>query len=1108
MNPGDVIVFNQILEYKTSKDTNLWPTFTFTYTYGTSCAGVANVTLTPQSINFTPTQGVKTFTLTGANLTGNLTLTASKGLIVSPTTIAAESGGTIASANQTVTVTWDSGATLGGYINISGGGLLSTKQETVTSSGFSEFCNTVISQDNNGTSNMAYLTVTTSTDKTQVILGIAPFDPNAGAIAKFNSLGTIKVNGTTVTPTITYNDNNAKTVATLTFASALSNGDVVTFGGALVWTLSGTLWNNGNCFINAAKTYTVGLGCSVAQADNTPPVVVSASNISTTSYNAVISVNASDNIGVTNIHFVDVANSINVTQLAKSDNGTASYTIPNLQGNTAYSFVVTALDLAGNETAVGNAKTVAFTTLNTPQITAVPSSLDFTPTTGSKTFTLSGAYITEAIQLSAPAGYTITPSTFVPTAGTIAATTVAVNWTNGLGNKIGVSGGGLQNPVKLLDLTNSGGFSDYCSYVITQGGGATLTTPALVNISLNSDKTILTYKIAPFDITGDATWNGNSLGATVILLNEVAATPTRTAVDSHTITFTFSQPLVVGDVISYAAATTLVWTTTGYTNYANNGNCFIDAWSKTYTVGPNCNATSYNVTTNTNISNLSCVNCDVTVSNGGTLTLDVASSILNNITVAAGGKLTNTNALAANSITLQADPTGVLGNGTYVDNGTSTSIPTATVEQYLTAGRNWYISSPLTAAQSGVVTSTSGNLLWSYDETNTGGVLWNPIYATNTSLNTMQGYVTKVLANGVITFTGGALFTGTKTVTLNRTMNNGQANRGYNLVGNPYPSYLDWNLAQNNPDNNLGTSIWTRTNNSGYVFATYNASGGQFTNNGTQFIAPMQAFWVYVKDDSNGATTNGTLAVTNAMRSHESGTNRLKAPAANNSLQQLLRLQLSNGTNNDETVIYTNPSAANGFDNYDSPKMSNGNPAPDIYSVIGNQNLAINGFNSLAANQEIALGFRTGISSDFTIKATDVRNFDANTKIVLKDNLLNTEQELTAGSAYSFSSEAVSTASRFTVIFRTSSAATSVSELNDNNPIVVFRNANNQITVNIPAEMVGKASVSVYNAVGQKLENKPLTSTVNVLRSSYTAGVYLVSVIANGKATTRKVVIN
>ena len=1101
------LVFSGVLEYMTANVApdldNLWPTATFTYTYGTSCP-VPQVAPTPQSINFTPTQGVKTFSLTGANLTSNLTLTASKGLIVSPTTIPFETDGTIAAANQIVTVTWDSGSSSGGYINISGGGIALSRNLNVTSSGFSDYCNTVISQENDGASNMAYLTVTTNSENKQVLLSIAPYDTSTGATASFNSLGSIDVS-TTISPkptsTITYNSD--KTMATLTFSSALLNGDVVTFGGALTWTLQGTLWNNTNCFINATKTYTVGLGCDVAHADNTPPDVVSASNVSSTSYNAIIAVNATDYNGVTNIHFVDAVHGINITQLAKSGNGIANYTISNLQGNTNYSFVVTALDLAGNETAVGDAKTVAFTTLRTPQITATPGSLDFTPTTGSKTFTLSGAYVTDVIQLSVPAGYTVTPSTFTPIDGTIAATTVTVNWINGngLGNKIGVSGGGLQNPVKLIDLTYSGGFSDYCSYVITQSGGADLTTPAILNIGLNNDNTILTYKIAPFDITGDATWNGNSLTASVIKLNGVAVNPTRTQVDSHTITITFSQPLVNGDVISYTPGTTLVWTTTGYTNYGNNGNCYIDGWSKTYTVGQNCNL-SFNVITNTNVSDFTCLNCNVLVNSGVLLNID-ESKTFKNITVAPGGKITNSTGqtLTANILNLNSDATGT---ATYVDNGT-TNVTSATVQQYLTPGRNWYFSSPVSGATGNVVLGTTGNSLWQYNEPNSN---WTTdVATTSTPLTVMKGFVAQTLG-GNLNFTG-TLNSGNLSITLNKTVNS-NPERGYNLVGNPYPSYVNWDNATKS---NLEYTLWYRTQNkhSTYVFDTYGALSHVGTNNNeiadvTANIPPMQAFWVKIADNY----TTGTLAFDNSNRSHNDvSTNLLRAPSSVKSVQPVLRLQVSNGTNSDETIVLFNPNATNGYDAYDSPKMSNANAAiPEIYTTVGDEKLVINGLNSITLNTEIPLGFSTGQSNAFTIKATEISNFDADAKIILKDNLLNTEQDLTANATYSFSSDVTSTAGRFSLIFKSTSVNTGLNQENSDKNILIYKNPNNRITIECSENLGANSSVVVTNAIGQKIVSQQLTNSVTVLDSYMRSGIYMVTVTNAGKTSTQKVILN
>jgi fructose-specific component phosphotransferase system IIB-like protein len=89
------------------------------------------------------------------------------------------------------------------------------------------------------------------------------------------------------------------------------------------------------------------------------------------------------------------------------------------------------------------------------------------------------------------------------------------------------------------------------------------------------------------------------------------------------------------------------------------------------------------------------------------------------------------------------------------------------------------------------------------------------------------------------------------------------------------------------------------------------------------------------------------------------------------------------------------------------------------------------------------------------------------------------------------------------------SLATSWSSVNfKDNSIFVYKNHSNQIEITIPTEIVGKASISIFNTTGQKLENKYLTSEATALNNSFSAGVYLVSMLVNGKTTTRKVVIN
>ena len=449
------------------------------------------------------------------------------------------------------------------------------------------------------------------------------------------------------------------------------------------------------------------------------------------------------------------------------------------------------------------------------------------------------------------------------------------------------------------------------------------------------------------------------------------------------------------------------------------------------------------------------------------------------------------------------------GTATFIDNGGTLSVGAnkTIVNQYLFSGRNWYVSSPMTNATSNAVAASATFPLYWYDETLASNN-WTSINNTSVALTVLKGYVANPLSTGNINFTGGSLNTGAISVSnLSRSVSN-TTKLGFNLVGNPYPSYLDWEDV-NNTKTNLNNTIWYRTKSGSYYFETYNGTshvGTNLSGNGavTQYIPPMQAFWVRVD------VGTGTLGFTNTARWHESGTNRLRAPALLNSDNQLLRLQVTNGVNRDEAIVLFNPNASNGFDNYDSPKMSNANKdIPEIYSFVESEQLVINGLKSISTNPIVPLGFSTGSSNSFTIKATELKNFDTDTRIILKDNLTNTEQDITDGTAYSFSSDITSTNSRFSIIFRSGSAITSVNSSIDNTiSIFVFKNINNQIEVNIPDEIVGKASVYVYNSVGIKLESMLLKNSQNVLNNSYTAGVYLVSIITNGKSITRKIVIN
>jgi hypothetical protein len=496
----------------------------------------------------------------------------------------------------------------------------------------------------------------------------------------------------------------------------------------------------------------------------------------------------------------------------------------------------------------------------------------------------------------------------------------------------------------------------------------------------------------------------------------------------------------------------------------------------------------------------------ITISNGNLVTVaDNATAYSLNINPQ--GKLTLNSGKTLNDTTLNilSDATGT---GTFVDLnqlGGLTVSGTTNVKQYMTSGRNWYVSSPVKSASTSAIHTASS--VQSYNEQTAAWSIESGLMVA------MKGYVAVSPATSVaVTFTG-TLNTGGQSIGLTRHV--GVAKEGFNLVGNPYPSYVNWESAIGSEGTTyVKPTMWFRSKNAGntaYVFDTYNALNHTGTSNNNNFsigvtanIPPMQAFWVKVDETHS----SGTLAFDNSMRVHQDqsiSTNRLKSPSAANADQQVVRLQISNGTNNDETIVVFNANASNEFDDYDSQKMTNANAdIPEIYTLAGTEHLVINGLNTNTTTPELLLGFNTAKANTFTIKAAEISNFDTNKSIVLRDNLLNTEQDLTIQPVYEFTSDATITETRFIINFKTKSITTEIENVEDN--IEIYKNDANQIIVYSKNEDLTDGVVTIYNLPGEKLITKEFSGNKIIINMPHGLGICLVNVMNKAKVVTKKLV--
>ena len=473
---------------------------------------------------------------------------------------------------------------------------------------------------------------------------------------------------------------------------------------------------------------------------------------------------------------------------------------------------------------------------------------------------------------------------------------------------------------------------------------------------------------------------------------------------------------------------------------------------------------------------------DVLVSPGALMTIDNTVNI-NSLTVSAGGQATNSSSLTAGTLTIKSDAAN--GTGTYLSTGTST-ITTANVQQYLATTRNWYVSSPVTGA-----VAPSG---YSYYQRDEAAASWTsqPFVAGNTFVQG-KGYI--ALPNAVstaLTFSG-QLNMGNVTVPLTWS---GASSKGYNLIGNPYPSHLTWTQAFVDDVTNaalIEPSIYYRTNtgsvnlggDAAWSFKTYNSSTNEFSPAGTtNIIPPMQAFWVKAKVAGN------LILNSNLTRSHQA-TNPLKAPAVKNTDRQRLRLSVNNGLSTDESLIYFDADALNTFDRFDSPKMLNGTSStlPDLYTMSDAEILVINGMQSIPS--EIPLYFKrnAATTNQFRLSAIEMSNFDAGTLVFVKNYTTGDQQLVSDGAVYTFDATIEPILS---ILIKVPGSTTGL-ENYSNSFYQVYSSKTGQIVVS--AAMVNRNDVvSVFTATGQLVYTQNLSDSRTVLNNSFTKGMYVVKV--------------
>lgn len=300
---------------------------------------------------------------------------------------------------------------------------------------------------------------------------------------------------------------------------------------------------------------------------------------------------------------------------------------------------------------------------------------------------------------------------------------------------------------------------------------------------------------------------------------------------------------------------------------------------------------------------------------------------------------------------------------------------------------------------------TPGNpSLYRYVESN-GGLAddgWEP-WPTSGALGSYnievgRGYAAFIRegsASTVIDVTGPVNLANVSDISLNVTYNddgNGPANEGWNLVGNPLPSSIDWDNILSGTGGtrvNVDQGIHVRDNGAGGIYRTWDGSTGDLANG---LIATGQAFWVRANASSPSLSVN-EQAKSGATASFY---------RTQNAAPEVIQIALSNGTITDNTFVSLSQDATFGYDADDTPNLNN--ETFDITTFGSDSiNLAINYLDLTTCSELLAINIADVASGNYSIEFLQLESLVSDFQLLLVDNYTGTEIDIRNNPIYNFS---------------------------------------------------------------------------------------------------------
>ncbi len=307
----------------------------------------------------------------------------------------------------------------------------------------------------------------------------------------------------------------------------------------------------------------------------------------------------------------------------------------------------------------------------------------------------------------------------------------------------------------------------------------------------------------------------------------------------------------------------------------------------------------------------------------------------------------------------------------------------------------------------------NSSTIYTYQESTTGGRGWKAITNINQALSAGQGAYVFVRGdrtlpapqwytspfvdqNEVTADFVGPVNKGNFSPVITYTNTGVAASDGWNLIGNPYPSQIDW-------------SAVSKTNLNPFIYILDPSTNSYASNDGSVPVASGQAFFVH----ANAASPSVTF--TEACKINGAPTSYFKSGPANRFTIKMVRDSLNSDV---AWLRFVNGTSINYSSAEDAIKFTNSGINMGFRVEAGPTNVQLNTVPPLTNVSDTFVLFANAAANSYQLEFSQLQNIPASKAILLRDLFTNTITDLRSTQVYAFSttSNPASQGNRFQLI--------------------------------------------------------------------------------------------